>query len=216
MQGWRREMYHDDAQAPVGDAVAQHADARLGHRLSRHGAVRGHERVRGTRHDAAVRARRRAGHRRRALRRGAESAALARRVSGRWCSSRRSTSTRRQTCGGCQIHVVDRRTFRPVLTGVALSPRSARRTRIEFRWREPPVRVRARSSCRSTSWRDRRSCGSRSRRACRLRRSRGRGTDVGGTTFDRTVREPSGVGPALLTASSVRVGGCGATSTVPS
>jgi uncharacterized protein YbbC (DUF1343 family) len=41
------------------------------------------------------------------------------------------------SCGGCQIHVTDRGAFRPVLTGVALLEafRAATRT---FAWREPP------------------------------------------------------------------------------
>ncbi len=40
----------------VGDAVTEHADARHGHRLPGHGAVRGHADLRGTRDDPAVRA----------------------------------------------------------------------------------------------------------------------------------------------------------------
>ena len=40
----------------LGDAVAQHPDARQRHRLPGHGAVRGDHGVRGPRHDAAVRA----------------------------------------------------------------------------------------------------------------------------------------------------------------
>jgi uncharacterized protein YbbC (DUF1343 family) len=42
------------------------------------------------------------------------------------------------SCGGCQIHVVDRSAFRPVETGVALIAafRSADRNR--FAWRDPP------------------------------------------------------------------------------
>ena len=69
MEGWRREAYHDDTGRAVGDALAEHPDARLGDRVSGHGAVRGHQRVGRTRHDAAVRAARRAGRRRRAVRR---------------------------------------------------------------------------------------------------------------------------------------------------
>ena len=68
--------------------------ARQRHRLSGHGAVRRHERVGRPRHDAAVRAGRRAVGRRGAVRRRAEPArAAGRRTSGRRCSSRRSTST---------------------------------------------------------------------------------------------------------------------------
>jgi uncharacterized protein YbbC (DUF1343 family) len=43
----------------------------------------------------------------------------------------------RQTCGGCQIHVLDRRTFRPVLTGVALVE-AFRAEDPQFAWRDPP------------------------------------------------------------------------------
>ena len=39
----------------------------------------------------------------------------------------------RQGCGGCQIHVLDRRAFRPVLTGVALVA--------AFRQADPGVRL---------------------------------------------------------------------------
>jgi uncharacterized protein YbbC (DUF1343 family) len=43
----------------------------------------------------------------------------------------------RLSCGGCQVHVLDRRAFRPVATGVALVAafRSADRG---FHWRDPP------------------------------------------------------------------------------
>jgi len=44
----------------------------------------------------------------------------------------------RQTCGGCQIHVLDRQTFRPVLTGVALLAALRAADRAAFRWRDPP------------------------------------------------------------------------------
>ena len=49
----------------VGAPVAQHADAGDGHRLPGAGALRGHDAVRGARHDPAVRAVRGAGARRR-------------------------------------------------------------------------------------------------------------------------------------------------------
>ena len=52
----------------VGDAVAEHPDPRQRHRLSRHGAVRGNERLGRTRNDAPVRAGRRAVDGGRALR----------------------------------------------------------------------------------------------------------------------------------------------------
>ncbi len=71
MDGWQRTMYHDDTRRAVGHAVAQSADPRRGHRVSRDRAVRGHQRLRRTRHDASVRAARRSGDRRGALRRTA-------------------------------------------------------------------------------------------------------------------------------------------------
>jgi uncharacterized protein YbbC (DUF1343 family) len=43
-----------------------------------------------------------------------------------------------QSCGGCQIHVTDRRAFRPVLTGVALVAAFRAAVPASFRWREPP------------------------------------------------------------------------------
>jgi uncharacterized protein YbbC (DUF1343 family) len=44
----------------------------------------------------------------------------------------------RTSCGGCQIHVLDRRTFRPVETGVALVAAFRNEGRDRFAWREPP------------------------------------------------------------------------------
>lgn len=44
----------------------------------------------------------------------------------------------RQTCGGCQIHVVDRRAFRPVRTTVELMAEFRREEPSRFAWREPP------------------------------------------------------------------------------
>jgi uncharacterized protein YbbC (DUF1343 family) len=42
------------------------------------------------------------------------------------------------TCGGCQIHVRDRRTFEPVLTGVALIDAVRAAAPDQFAWRPPP------------------------------------------------------------------------------
>jgi uncharacterized protein YbbC (DUF1343 family) len=44
----------------------------------------------------------------------------------------------RVTCGGCQIHVTDRREFQPVLTGVALIAAIHREDSTAFSWRLPP------------------------------------------------------------------------------
>jgi uncharacterized protein YbbC (DUF1343 family) len=42
------------------------------------------------------------------------------------------------TCGGCQIHVLDRAAFKPVLTGVALIQMFRRANPAKFAWRQPP------------------------------------------------------------------------------
>jgi uncharacterized protein YbbC (DUF1343 family) len=42
------------------------------------------------------------------------------------------------SCGGCQIHVLDRRTFRPVETGVALIAAFRAAAPDRFAWRDPP------------------------------------------------------------------------------
>jgi uncharacterized protein YbbC (DUF1343 family) len=44
----------------------------------------------------------------------------------------------RQTCGGCQVHVIDRRAFRPVRTAVELIAECRREEPARFGWREPP------------------------------------------------------------------------------
>jgi len=43
-----------------------------------------------------------------------------------------------QTCGGCQLHVLDRRTFRPVRSSVELMAEFRRQDPARFPWREPP------------------------------------------------------------------------------
>lgn len=42
------------------------------------------------------------------------------------------------TCGGCQIHVTDRRAFQPVLAGVLLTEAFRAAGREAFEWRQPP------------------------------------------------------------------------------
>ena len=42
------------------------------------------------------------------------------------------------TCGGCQIHVLDRQAFKPVLTGVALIDQIRAAGPSDFAWRRPP------------------------------------------------------------------------------
>src|SRR3954469_5213386 len=44
----------------------------------------------------------------------------------------------RQTCGGCQLHVLDRETFRPIRTAVGLIAEFRATDPARFEWREPP------------------------------------------------------------------------------
>jgi uncharacterized protein YbbC (DUF1343 family) len=44
----------------------------------------------------------------------------------------------KQACGGCQVHVTDRRTFKPVLTGAALIAMFHRALPNQPLWRQPP------------------------------------------------------------------------------
>jgi uncharacterized protein YbbC (DUF1343 family) len=44
----------------------------------------------------------------------------------------------KQPCGGCQVHILDRQAFRPVLTGVALIDMFRRSDPGNFAWRQPP------------------------------------------------------------------------------
>jgi uncharacterized protein YbbC (DUF1343 family) len=44
----------------------------------------------------------------------------------------------KKPCGGCQIHVLDRTTFKPVLTGVALIDAIKAAGPKDFAWRKPP------------------------------------------------------------------------------
>ena len=60
MRGWSRDAVLRRDRTAVGAAVAEHPDARERDRLSGHRAVRRHEPLGRTRHDEAVRARRRA------------------------------------------------------------------------------------------------------------------------------------------------------------
>jgi uncharacterized protein YbbC (DUF1343 family) len=43
-----------------------------------------------------------------------------------------------KTCGGCQLHVLDRRAFEPVRTGVALIDEFRRQAPDRFAWKQPP------------------------------------------------------------------------------
>ncbi|MDP1571113.1 MAG: DUF1343 domain-containing protein [Vicinamibacterales bacterium] len=50
----------------------------------------------------------------------------------------------RTTCGGCQVHVTDRRQFRPVATGVAVLEAVRAADPSSFAWRPPPYEYEAR------------------------------------------------------------------------
>src|SRR5262249_45139365 len=43
-----------------------------------------------------------------------------------------------QTCGGLQLHVTDRATFRPVITGIAIISAIRRLWPEHFTWKDPP------------------------------------------------------------------------------
>ena len=43
-----------------------------------------------------------------------------------------------QACGGVQIHVLDRQTFEPVITGVAIVKTAFDMYGGQFRWKDPP------------------------------------------------------------------------------
>ena len=52
----------------------------------------------------------------------------------------------RVACGGCQIHVLDRQAFQPVLTGTGAHRRDARRRSGELRVEAAALRIRARQA----------------------------------------------------------------------
>ena len=147
MEGWRREHVLGRDRAAVGDAVAEHADARHGNRLPGDGAVRRHDALRGTRHDEALRAGGRAVDRRGRVRGADESRWDCQGcTSGRRRSSRRSRSTRSTPCGGCQIHVTDRQAFRRCAVGAALLREFHRQRAAAVRVAAAAVPVRARQA----------------------------------------------------------------------
>ena len=147
MQGWTRAQYADETgcrgcmpspNIPTLDTCVVYPGTVLfeGTNVSE---------GRGT--DAAVRAhRRRRGSNPEPFAAGLNDAACPACTSGPRCSSPRSTSTPRRPCGGCQIHVTDRATFRPVETGVAVLEALARRESRRVRLARSAVRVRVREA----------------------------------------------------------------------
>ena len=129
---WRagaRRMYHDDDRRAVGDALAEHPDARQSRSSIR---ARCSSKARTCRKDAARRGRSSCVGAPwvspRALRRRAERARSCPGVFFRPALFEPTFHKHaKASCGGCQIHVIDRETFRPVAHGRrARSPRSAR------------------------------------------------------------------------------------------
>ena len=94
----------------------------------------------------------------------------------------------KQPCGGCQIHVTDRAAFRPVLTGAALIQMFRRANPETVRLAPAAVRVRARQAADRHPRRVGTAARSRSKRACRRRRS----PRAGATDEDafRQLRQP--------------------------
>jgi uncharacterized protein YbbC (DUF1343 family) len=63
-----------------------------------------------------------------------------------------------ETCGGCQLHVLDRNVFQPVRTAVAMIEEFRREDPARFAWKQPPYEYGMRR-CRLTSAWDRIDCG---------------------------------------------------------
>ena len=99
-----------------------------------------------------------------------------------------------ERCGGLQLHVTDRATFRPVRTGLAVlrRPHGSRRA---IRLADGRIRIRSRSDRHRFAFRQRpRTAGSGSRVS--LERNRG----CLGTRGGRMVREARGIRPLLIAA----------------
>ena len=138
MEGWRREMYHDDSGAPwvmpspnmptldsaiayPGTVLFEGTNVSEGRGTTRPFELVGAPWVRAEELADALNARRLPG-------------VVFRPVVFEPTFHKHA----RQACGGCQIHVVDRQVFRPVLAGVLLTELIRRAGPDDFRWREPP------------------------------------------------------------------------------
>ena len=147
MEGWRRSMYYEETRPAVGDAVAEHADGRNRGRLSGHRAVRGHERLGRARHDAAVRADRRALGRCRGACRETRSATVCPAcISGRWCSSRRFRSTPGRRAAVVRFTCSIAQAFRAVERAVAVLAEIRAQDPSAVPMASAAVRVRAREA----------------------------------------------------------------------
>ena len=138
MEGWRREMYHDDTAAPwvmpspnmptldsaivyPGTVLFEGTNVSEGRGTTRPFELIGAPWVSAERFADALNARGLAGARFRPV-----------------VFEPTFHKHAKQTCGGCQIHVTDRETFRPVLAGILLAEAFRKAGAGAFRWREPP------------------------------------------------------------------------------
>lgn len=138
MEGWERSMYHDDAEAPwvmpspnmptldsaivyPGTVLFEGTNVSEGRGTTRPFELAGAPWVSAERFTDALNARRAPG-------------VIFRPVVFEPTFHKHA----KQACGGCQIHVTDRRIFRPVLTGVLLTEAFRAAGPDAFRWREPP------------------------------------------------------------------------------
>ncbi|MEQ1869663.1 MAG: DUF1343 domain-containing protein [Vicinamibacterales bacterium] len=138
MDGWRREMYHDDTAAPwvmpspnmptldsaivyPGTVLFEGTNVSEGRGTTRPFELIGAPWVSAERFADALNARGLAGARFRPV-----------------VFEPTFHKHAKQTCGGCQIHVTDRERFRPVLAGILLAEAFRNAGSGAFRWREPP------------------------------------------------------------------------------
>jgi uncharacterized protein YbbC (DUF1343 family) len=138
MEGWRREMYHDDAQAPwvmpspnmptldsaivyPGTVLFEGTNVSEGRGTTRPFELIGAPWVAAETFAEALNARSAAG-------------VIFRPVVFEPTFHKHA----RQSCGGCQIHVTDRRTFAPALIGILLTEAFRAADPDRFRWRDPP------------------------------------------------------------------------------
>jgi uncharacterized protein YbbC (DUF1343 family) len=138
MEGWRRDMYHDDAQAPwvmpspnmptldtaivyPGTVLFEGTNVSEGRGTTRPFELVGAPWVSAERFADALNKRHLPG-------------VIFRPVVFEPTFHKHA----RQSCGGCQLHVTDRHTFKPVLAATLLTE-AFRQANVEaFRWREPP------------------------------------------------------------------------------
>jgi uncharacterized protein YbbC (DUF1343 family) len=138
MEGWRREMYHDDSRAPwvmpspnmptldtaivyPGTVLFEGTNVSEGRGTTRPFELVGAPWVQAEAFAEALNSRRLPG----VIFRPVVFEPTFHKHAGR-------------SCGGCQIHVVDRHAFRPVLAGVALLEAFHEAGAGQFLWRDPP------------------------------------------------------------------------------